>query len=169
MAWGLGIGLTLAPAAHAADKPYQIAPEKKSGKERRAARRAADTSEEGTRNGALEFGLGSVAAVVTAVVIARGIWELTQIDEARRDCLAGAAELACSDPATFARGNRIAAGLSFGFAVHLGVATGFLFARGVRTRRDWQAWHREYPQAPEVSLMPRASRRGGGLALHVRF
>lgn len=146
-------------------KPTRIEPTKLKGKERRAARRARDESQGGTEDGTFEFVLGSLTAVVTGVVIGRGIWELTQIDELKRDCANGASDLDCGTE-NEGRGNRIAAGLSFGVAVPLTVATGFLFARAVRTRRDYKAWHAQHP---EVSLMPSAGRRGGGLALQVRF
>ncbi len=146
-------------------EPTQVEPEKLRGKERRAARRARDESQGGTEDGTLEFVLGALTATVTAVVIGRGVWELTQIDEQRRDCENGASDLACGSP-NEARGNQIAAGLSFGFAVPLSVAAGFLFARGARTRRDYKAWHEQHP---EVSLAPSLGRRGGGLALQVRF
>lgn len=146
-------------------EPTRIEPKTLDGKERRAARRARDESQGGTEDGTFEFVLGSLTAVVTGVVIGRGIWELTQIDELRRDCANGAADLDCGT-VNEGRGNRIAAGLSFGVAVPLSVATGFLFARAVRTRRDYKAWHAQHP---DVSLMPSAGRRGGGLALKVRF
>ncbi|MCR9159386.1 MAG: hypothetical protein ACE37F_08285 [Nannocystaceae bacterium] len=146
-------------------EPTRIEPEKPSGKERRAARRARDESQGGTEDGTFEFVLGSLTAVVTAVVIGRGVWELTQIDELKKQCANGASDLDCGT-AHEGRGNRVAAGLSFGMAVPLSLATGFLFARAVRTRRDYKAWHAQHP---EVSLVPSAGRRGGGLALHVRF
>jgi hypothetical protein len=146
-------------------EPTRIEPKKLKGKERRAARRARDESQGGTEDGTFEFVLGSITAVVTGVVIGRGVWELTQIDELKRDCANGASDLDCGT-ANEGRGNRIAAGLSFGIAVPLSVATGFLFARAVRTRRDYKAWHAQHP---EVSLLPSAGRRGGGLALQVRF
>jgi hypothetical protein len=41
-----------------------------------------------------------------------------------------------------------------------------LFARAVRTRRDYKAWHAQHP---EVTLLPSAGPRGGGLALRLRF
>ncbi len=155
----------VASARAAEPEPTRIEPKPLAGKERRKERRMRDESHGGTENGTFEFVLGGIAAAVTATVIGRGIWELVQIRETERDCRNGAVELACSSP-NAARGNQIAAGLSFGLAVPLSVATGFLFARGVRTRRDYQAWHAQHPQ---VSLLPSAGRRGGGLALHVRF
>ncbi len=154
--------------ALAAAKPYRVAPDKAGGKQRRADRRAKDFSEAGTKRGNLEFGLGSVAAAVTLAVIGRGIWELTQISEIRRQCADGASDLACGG-GDEGRGNRIAAGLSFGFAVPLGLATGWLFARALRTRRDHRRWHLEHPDAARLMLRPAASRRGAGLALRLRF
>ncbi|MGH1340929.1 MAG: hypothetical protein ACRBN8_05225 [Nannocystales bacterium] len=157
------IALTSSPAVAA--KPTRIEPKPLKGKERRKARRERDESQGGTENGTFEFVLGSVAAVITGAVIGRGAWELTQIDELRTHCANGGADLDCGT-GNVGRGNRIAAGLSFGFAVPMAVATGFLFARGARTRRDYKAWH---VQHPEVSLRPSVSQRGGGLALQLRF
>ena len=146
-------------------EPTRIEPPELKGKERRAARRARDASQGGTENGTFEFVLGSVTAVVTAVVIGRGIWELTQLDKLHRDCDNGAVDFDCGT-AREGRGNKVAAGVSFGVAVPLSVAAGFLFARGARTRRDFKAWHAAHP---EVSLLPAAGSRGGGLALRLRF
>lgn len=164
-ALAFAIAVTSTSAAAAAKKPTRIEPKPLSGKERREDRRERDESQGGTENGTFEFILGSVAAVITGAVIGRGAWELTQIEELRKDCANGASDLDCGT-ANEGRGNRIAAGLSFGFAVPMLVATGFLFARGARTRRDHKKWHAEHPQ---VSLRPQVSRRGGGLALQLRF
>lgn len=155
---------TSIPRALAA-KPTQVEPTRKRGKERRAERRSRDMSRGGTEDGTFEFVLGGLTAAVTAVLIGRGIWELTQIDETRKACENGGTEAAClgDNPG---RGNQIAAGLSFGFAVPLSVATGFLFSRAVRARRDHRAWHEQHP---EVSLHPSVGPRGGGLALQLRF
>ncbi len=160
----LAIAVTSTSPALAA-KPTRIEPKALKGKERREARRARDESQGGTENGTFEFVLGSVAAAITAAVIGRGVWELTQIEQQQKDCANGASDLACGTD-NQGRGNRIAAGLSFGFAVPMALATGFLFARGARTRRDHKTWHAEHPQ---VSLRPSASRTGGGLALQLRF
>lgn len=147
------------------DGPTRVEPKALKGKERRAARRARDESNGGTEDGTFEFVLGSLTAVVTAVVIGRGIWELTQIDEHKRECDNGASDLDCGTDFV-GRGNQIAAGVSFGIAVPLSVSAGFLFARGARIRRDHKAWHAQHP---EVSLLPSAGPRGGGLALQLRF
>ena len=163
----VAIVVTSSPASAAPPQPEptRIEPTKLTGKERRAARRARDASEGGTENGTFEFVLGSITAVVTAVVIGRGIWELTQLDKLHRDCDNGAIDLDCGTPRE-GRGNQVAAGVSFGVAVPLSVAAGFLFARGARARRDYQAWHATHPS---VSLAPAAGPRGGGLTLRLRF
>lgn len=163
-ALAFAIAATSTSSAVAAE-PTRVEPKPLKGKERREARRERDESQGGTENGTFEFVLGSVAAVITGAVVGRGVWELTQIEELRKDCANGAVDLDCGT-ANEGRGNQIAAGLSFGFAVPMAVATGFLFARGARTRRDQQAWHAQHP---EVSLRPSVSRRGGGLALQLRF
>ncbi len=165
-ACALAFAIALIPTSSAiAAKPTRIEPKPLNAKERREARRERDESQGGTENGTFEFVLGSVAAVVTAAVIGRGIWELTQIEKLQQDCGNGASDLDCATENP-GRGNRIAAGLSFGFAVPMVAATGFLFARGTRTRRDHRRWHAQHP---EVSLRPSASRHGGGVALQLRF
>jgi len=165
-ACAVALAIALTPTASAvAAEPTRIEPKPLTGKERREARRERDESQGGTENGTFEFVLGSVAALITGVVVGRGAWELTRIDELKRDCANGGSDLDCGT-ANEGRGNKIAAGLSFGFAVPMALATGFLFARGARTRRDHKRWHEAHP---EVSLRPSVSRRGGGLALQLRF
>lgn len=158
----------LSMPARAADGPQRVAPTKRNGKQRRADRAARDFSRGGTERGGVEFGIAAAATIATGALIGRGIWELTQIDDTRRNCREGAVELACRSE-DLGRGNKIAAGLSFGFAVPVGVAAGWLWARAVRTRRDHRAWHAAHPDAASFSVRPIASRRGGGLVLRGRF
>ena len=165
VAFAIVVTSSPATAAPPQPEPTRIEPPQLSGKQRRAARRARDASQGGTENGTFEFVLGSLTAVVTAVVIGRGIWELTQLEKLHRDCDNGALDFDCGT-AREGRGNKVAAGLSFGIAVPLSVAAGFLFARGARARRDYQAWHAAHPK---VSLAPAAGPRGGGLTLQLRF
>lgn len=152
------------PSAEAKpDKPVRATPSK-GGKHRRERRRERDDSLGGTRKGGLEFALGSVATVVFGVLIGRGAWELREGRQLSLACDEGTTtDPACNadDPA---RGNKIGAGLSFGFAVPVGVAAGLLFAYGVEVHRDYRAWQRR-----QVSMAPFGGPRGGGLRLRVRF
>jgi hypothetical protein len=151
-----------------AAKDNRVTPRKKKFKDRKEARAKKDFSEAGTRRGAIEFTLGSAAVVVFGVLIGRGAWELAQGQKLERTCADGtAAELQCtlSDPPS--RGNKIAAGLSFGFAVPMAIAAGFLFAHGARIHRDYKAFKRN--EQVRLQLVPVAGRRGGGVGLRLRF
>lgn len=163
-------------AARDKDEPIQIVPTKKSGKARRGDRRAdVDRSEGGTRQGVVEISLGSVVLGASTLLVGRGVWELVTSRRAGDACDAGLSDtLECEflDPR---RHGAIAAGLSFGFAGVLGLAGGFLLARGLRIRRDYRQYQREF-QAQSVrearlTLMPWATvrRTAGGLSLRLRF
>jgi hypothetical protein len=148
--------------------PTQIVPAKQSGKERRQERRAdVDRSEGGTRRGVLELTLGSVVAGTSGLLIGRGAWEVVQSRRTDRACLQGSQSIDCGF-ANPGRQGKIAAGLSFGFAGVIGLAAGFLLARGIRINRDY----REFTAArARVSLQPWASLRqpAGGVSLQLRF
>lgn len=146
--------------------PTRVVPPKKTRKQRRAEQRQRDMSEGGQRRGIIELTLGSLTLAMSAVLIGRGAWELTQAAKLRDVCESGDAPLEClvDDPA---RGGQIGAGLSFGFAVPFAVAGGFLVARGARIHRDYGKWKRA--QAPEVSLIPYGGTTGGGVRLRLRF
>jgi len=167
----VGIGLTLAPRPAAAKKrgPVQITPEQPKGKERREARRTTDDrSEAGTRRGILELTLGSVVAGTAGLLVGRGIWETVRAGRIEEQCAMGSEALECLTFDRPGRQARIAAGLNFGFAGVLGLASGFLLVRGVRIHRDWKRWHE---QNARVQLRPWASvhGRGGGVSLGLRF
>lgn len=166
---GLGISLAMMPRPAAAKRgPLQITPEKQKGKERRQARRAdVDRSEGGTRRGVLELTLGSIVGATSGLLVGRGVWEVIRAGRIEDECATGSDAIEC----TFVRPGRqarIAAGLSFGFAGVLGLASGFLIVRGIRIHRDWREWKAEQAR---VSLSPWASvrDRGGGLSLRLRF
>jgi hypothetical protein len=164
--------MPLPAQAKRAKGPTQIVPTKQSGKERRRDRRAdVDRSEGGTRQGVLELTLGSVVAGTSGLLVGRGIWEIVQARRTEQLCADGGGSIDCQ-LANPGRQGRIAAGLSFGFAAVLGVAAGFLLARGVRINRD----HREFQRKSQsvrarVSVQPWASvqRPAGGLSLQLRF
>lgn len=155
--------------AKRAKGPVQITPDKQKGKERRRARRAdVDRSEAGTRRGVLELSLGSVVAASAGLLVGRGAWEVVRARRIEDDCAMGSAAIECELFTRPGRQARIAAGLSFGFAGVLGLASGFLLVRGIRIHRDWREWH---AQNARLSLQPWASlrHRGGGLSLRLRF
>lgn len=158
--------------AKRAKGPTQITPTKQSGKARRQSRRAdVDRSEGGTRQGVLELSLGSVVVGTSALLVGRGIWEVTRIQRTIDECSAGAFLLDCEleNPG---RQASIAAGLSFGFAAVMGLAGGFLLIRGARINRDYRDFQRRSKAAQaRVSVQPWASlrRSSGGLSLRVRF
>lgn len=164
----LAVGLALAvpsPAFAARDRPTRIVPAKK--KPRRGwPARGVDTSEGGTKNGALEITLGSVLLGLTGVLIGRGIWEIPRASKLEQACAADTtSDPACTTLRHPGRTGRISAGLSLGFAVPIGVAGSLLLARGVRIHKDNRAWHR----AHDIALRPVVGSRGVGLVLEARF
>lgn len=155
-------------AAARAKGPTQIVPTKQRGKERRSERRAdVDRSEGGARQGVLELTLGSVVAGTSGLLVGRGIWEILASRRTDAACDQGSGSIDCGF-AHPGRQGKIAAGLSFGFAAVIGVAAGFLLARGVRINRDY----REFKAAQaRVSVRPWATvqQPAGGLSLRLRF
>ncbi len=168
------VAVMASPAAAAAKRsknkgPTQITPAEKKGKQRRQERRAdVDRSDGGTRQGVLELTLGSITGATSLLLVARGIWELREAEQLARDCAAQVSDAIECGFLNPARGGRIAAGLSFGFAVPIGLASGFLLARGIRIHRDYRKWTREHAR---LRLQPWASvrHRGGGLTVELRF
>ncbi len=165
MALSLG-SITDAEAKRKKTGPTQIVPPKHKPKKGRPPK-GADTSEGGRRQGVTEISLGAVTGTVSLILVGRGIWELTEMRRLRRECDAfeGSDELGCQlrNPPLHPG---LAAGLSFGFAVPLGVASGLLLARGIRIHKDYKAFRKANP---ELALQPWAGRGGGGLTLRGRF
>lgn len=153
------------------DGPTQITPQKRSGKARRQARRQdVDRSEAGTRRGILELSLGSVVLASSGLLIGRGAWEIVHANRTAEACAAGSDALECqlADTLDPRRGGFIAAGLSFGIAGVMGLAGGFLLARGVRINRDYREWTRANAR---VTLAPWVTvrRPSAGLGVRLRF
>jgi hypothetical protein len=128
----------------------------------------ADLSLGGTRRGGIELALGSITALITGVLIGRGVWEVVTAARVKRRC---AGEIAVDDPECGVllkpgRAGQIAAGLTFGFAVPMAIASGFLFRRGIRMRRDYR---RFVAQQHAVAFSPWGDRTGGGVSLRLRF
>lgn len=136
-----------------------------------------DLSRGGTRKGGLELTLGSITAVVTGVLIGRGIWELIRAKRIADICRSQLSVLEqdvgtdveldarCFDERRPGLGSRISGALSLTFAVPLGVAAGYLFAHGVRVNRDY----RRFVQQRSAALLPWAGPSGGGLGFRMRF
>ncbi|MCA9707394.1 MAG: hypothetical protein KDK70_16200 [Myxococcales bacterium] len=161
--------VTMPGSARAKDEgPVQITPEQPKGKERRQTRRAdVDRSEAGTRRGVLELTLGSVVGATAGVLVGRGGWEIVRARRIDQECASGSDAIECTFERPGRQG-RVAAGLNFAFAGVLGLASGFLIARGVRTHQDWRRWQ---ARSARVSAQPWATLRepGGGLSLRLRF
>lgn len=126
-----------------------------------------DPSRGGTRTGGIEFALGSLTAALSGGLIARGIWEAVQARRTAIACQAGATtDPTCANDSVPGRAGKIAAGLSFGFAIPAAIASGFLFRYAVRIRRDYL---RHQAQRRDVAAAPWFGSTGGGVALRLRF
>lgn len=152
----------------AAAAPTRVVPQKKTLKQRRAARNDRDLSEGGSRRGVIELTLGTLTAGLSVVLIGRGGWEIARAKEIEQRCDSGEGDLLECGLGKPGRDNRIAAGLSFGFSVPFAVASGFLFARGARIHRHYKTWKRNQTAA-SLTLAPWAGPTGGGIHLHVSF
>jgi hypothetical protein len=161
LAFVIGSMLFGGPAVAA---PTRVTPPKKTRKERRAEREQRDFSEGGQRRGILELTLGGLTATMSAILIGRGAWEIARASTLADACRSPSPPLECDlgDPA---RHNYVAGGLSFGFAVPFAVASGFLFAYGVRIHRD----HREHQARAKLTIAPWGSPGSGGMQLRLRF
>lgn len=163
---GLFVAFATATPAHAKrDAPTQIVPAKK--KPRRGwPAPGVDTSEGGTKQGALQITLGSLLLGLGGVLIGRGIWEIPRAKALDDACAAGTTDdPACAQLEHPGRTGRISAGLSFAAAVPIGVAGSLLLARGIRIRRDHRRWHATH----EVVVRPMLGPRGLGLGVEARF
>jgi hypothetical protein len=120
----------------------------------------------GERRGGIEIALGSLALGLSVALIARGGWEVANARRLDRHCSANPDDLECialGDPVI---GAKVAAGLSFGFAIPVAIGGGFLLAHGLRVRRDWKAWHQ---RQHELTVLPSAGRSGAGVSMRLRF
>lgn len=178
----LGLALSCPPAlVHAApsnDGPTRIVPQKKNGKTRRTERREqTDRSEGGTRRGVLELSLGSVVLASSGLLIGRGTWEIVTSRRFARRCETGESSAVSCQLLNPRRNGQVAAGLTFSVAALLGVAGGFLLARGLRINRDYRAFQRREQGQPgsstalrwRVSPWASVAQRSGGMSLHLSF
>jgi hypothetical protein len=130
-------------------------------------------SEGGTNAGALELSLGSIVGVISASLIANGIFQLMVGLDRADACAQPGAE---ADPQCFSvdrPGLRYAAsGLSFAFAIPTAVASALWIRRGVRVNQDYRAYRAQQSSTPRRSLriQPYVGLRGrAGLSLSLRF
>ena len=159
----VGVLTWSAPVAAKRSKPTQVmAPKRSKPKD-------VDLSKGGTQRGGLEFALGSITAVLSGVLIGRGVWEFSNAEKIEDRCRDGLmVDSSCAGVlgARPWRMARVAGGLSIGFAIPLAIASGFLFRRGVRIHRSWKAWK---AQEGAVAVSPWMDRTGGGLGFSLRF
>jgi hypothetical protein len=148
----------------ARERTNQVLPAKRKRGERPP--RPADLSLGGERRGGIELALGSITAVLAAVLIARGAWEVVNAQRAKKRCSEGVADPDCGIVLEPGRAAQIAAGLSFGFSVPIAIASGFLFRRGVRIRRDYL---RFVANQKAIAVSPWGNAYGGGVSLRLRF
>ncbi len=131
-----------------------------------------DLSREGKDRGVTEFALAGVTGAVSASLLVLGGLEIRRGNEIREFCSAPSTvqRAECitltGDPVV---ATRISAGLSFFFAVPIGIASGFLVRRGLRVQRDARAWREANPELSTLRVSPWSTRHGGGLGLHLRF
>jgi hypothetical protein len=129
-----------------------------------------ELSEQGTRGGAVEIGVGTVATGTAVGLLAFGTVQFVRAQAHLEYCRRGVLYIderrestgidACVfDPPPL---GFVSAGLSWGFSIALATAGGLLFARAKRVRADARAFDR-------VSLAPWWRRDGGGGTLLLRF
>ncbi|MEZ4385922.1 MAG: hypothetical protein R3A79_31675 [Nannocystaceae bacterium] len=135
-----------------------------------AEERDADLSRGGAERGAVEFALAGVTGALSVTLIALGGAQLHRAYEIRDYCDEHANDPACSpltgDPYV---AGVVSSSLSFFFAVPSAIASGFLIRRGLRTRRDYDAWRAKNPGLAGARVTPWMRQGGGGVGLHVRF
>lgn len=137
-----------------------------------AAAEVGELSKQGTRRGALEFGLGGLLSGAAGGLIAFGAVQLIRAREhsefCGRDVMVidelddpGGIDPCVFDPPALGLAS---AGLSWGFSIPLLVGAGLLFARGARVLNDARRFDRGL-----VAVVPWAGRQGGGATLVLRF
>lgn len=129
-----------------------------------------ELSEQGTRRGALEFGVASVMAGAGVGLIAWGTVELFRTRRHTEFCeAAGSGE--GIDPCVFDPPplGWAAVGLSYGFSIPLLVGSGLLYARGVRVLRDARRYRAEQGLESRLQLGAWWSADSGGARLRLRF
>ncbi|MGB1698658.1 MAG: hypothetical protein ACPHRO_01810 [Nannocystaceae bacterium] len=130
-------------------------------------------SEGGTNSGALPLALGSIVGLISASLIANGVYQLiVGLDRAAR-CVGDAAfnDPQCVSVDT-AELRYASSGLSFVFAIPTAVAAGLWIRRGIRVNRDYRAVRGagEAKLSPTLQLHPYVGRRGrAGLSVRLRF
>ncbi len=131
-----------------------------------------ELSQQGTRRGGVEFGLGVVLTGTAVGLIAFGTVQLIRAREHVEFCRGGVTVIDEApsgggiDPCVFDPPplGFASAGLSWGFAIPLAVGGGLLFARGRRILADARAFERVH-----ATLGPWWRRGGGGATLTLHF
>lgn len=135
-------------------------------------------SQDGTRHGALEIGLGVVLSGAAAGLVAFGAVQLVRAREHVGFCQqsvdvisetpesGGGIDPCVFDPPPLGFAS---AGLSWGFAIPIAVGAGLLFARARRVRADARAFEALHPRAARLRASGWGRRDAGGLTLELRF
>lgn len=130
-------------------------------------------SEGGTNSGVLELSLGSIVGVISASLVANGIFQLLVGLERADICAQPGAN---NDPQCVSvdtpQLRYAASGLSFVFAIPTAVAAGLWIRRGVRVHRDYRAYRsNQAAKAPRtLRVSPYFGTRGrAGASLSLRF
>lgn len=135
-------------------------------------REIGELSQQGTRRGGVEIGLGVLLTGSAAGLIAFGSLQLIRAREHVEFCQRGVTIIdeldddSGIDPCVFDPPplGFASAGLSWGFSIPLLVGGGMLFARARRVIADARAYERLH-----VSVVPWWQRDGGGATLSLRF
>ncbi|MFO7564099.1 MAG: hypothetical protein R6X02_15745 [Enhygromyxa sp.] len=133
-----------------------------------------ELSQQGTRRGGLEIGLGVLLSGTAIALIAFGTVQFIRAREHLAFCNRGVTYIdegidgggGGIDPCVFDPPplGFASAGLSWGFSIPLLVGSGLLFARARRVIGDARAFDRM-----QLSLAPWWQREGGGASLSLRF
>ena len=131
-----------------------------------------ELSQQGTRRGGVEIGLGLLLTGAAGGLIGFGAVQLVRAREHVEFCGQGVTvidetqEPGGIDPCVFDPPplGFASAGLAWGFSVPLLVGSGLLFARAHKIRKD----AREF-EAMQLTLAPWWQRDGGGATLRLRF
>ncbi|NVB38461.1 hypothetical protein G6O69_11515 [Pseudenhygromyxa sp. WMMC2535] len=128
-----------------------------------------ELSEQGSRRGALEFGLATVMTGAAIGLIAYASVELVRAGDRKDQCSEGGG-LSSLDPCNLDPPGLgyAAAGLGYAFSVPLLVGAGLLFARGARVLTDARRWGSRL-EGRQLGAAPWWSAHGGGLRLGLRF
>ncbi|MEM6996714.1 MAG: hypothetical protein AAF721_39790 [Myxococcota bacterium] len=163
---GVAVALSLgAPTPVAAKRgkkgPTQVVPPKKKPKTKGGDE---DLSKNGSRRGITEIVLGAVTGAAGLALVGRGIWEVSVGRRVKRQCENFEITDTACNRENPGNGGFIAAGLSFGLVVPLGVASGLLLWRGTKINRAYKQF-----KAKQTAVGVSANARGAAVSLSFRF